>query len=121
MMKVLASQLQQMTPSKSQLRANGASEVQSPILEQLKRVNTRLDDVEDRFAEVKLQSTRAGKISSLSLPQISTPIQDSDSSFVEFLVPSLNHLKSNRDIQQQVYSRMHELKKNVVFHKVTKS
>ena len=44
-----------------------ASDVQTKILEQLERVNSRLDHMEDEVAQVKQHSAKQKKISSLSL------------------------------------------------------
>ena len=86
-----------------------ASDVQTKILEQLERVNSRLDHMEDEVAQVKQHSAKQKKISSLSLASKSSSVQESDSSSDESLVPSLSMLKSSKDIQQQVDSRLREL------------
>ena len=84
--------------------------MQTKILEQLERVNSRLDHMEDKVAQVKQHSAKQKKISSLlSLASKSSPVQESDSSSDESLVPSLSILKSSKDIQQQVDSRLREL------------
>ena len=62
------------------------------------------------MADIK-QRSACGKLSSLSLPknvQVDSA-NESDSSSDEPLVPSLNHLKSAKDIQRQVDSRFQEL------------
>ena len=85
------------------------SDVQTQILEQLKRVNSRFAHMEDEVAQVKQHSAKQKKTSSLSLVRKSSPVQESDSSSDESLVPSLSMLKLNKDIQQQIDSRLPEL------------
>ena len=100
------------SPKRRQPSPSGTSDVQQHILIQLQKVNNRLDNMEDEFAEVKHCTGHTKKISSLSLAQKSSQVnhsKDSDSSSDESLVPSLSHLKSARDIQRQVDNRLREL------------
>ena len=64
--------------------------------------------MEGEVADIK-QKSACGKLSSLSLPKNVQVDNVSDSSSDESLVPSLNHLKSAKDIQCQVDSRLREL------------
>ena len=76
--------------------------------------------MQDEVAQVKQHSVKQKKISSLSLASKLSPVQESDSSSDEYLVPSLSMLKSSKDIQQQVYSRLCELEE-CFLHKVIKT
>ena len=95
-------------PVTHQQRETVAADVQMQILQQLQSVNKRLDNMEGEVANIK-QRSACGKLSSLSLPKNVNSDHDSDSSSDESLVPSLNHLKSAKDIQRQVDSRLREL------------
>ena len=92
-------------PVTRQRRETVAAYVQMQILQQLQSVNKRLDNMEGEVADIK-QRSACGKLSSLSLPKNVNSDHDSDSSSDESLVPSLNHLKSAKDIQRQVDSRL---------------
>ena len=101
--------------------AQGAHDnLQTMILEQLQKVNRRLDKVEGRMAEeqhgVKQQDTKRKKLSSFSkrhLPVVSDNSQsDSDSSDQEHFIPSLNSIRKSTIIQQQVDKRLKELEKH---------
>ena len=61
---------------------------------------------------MKQHSVKQKKISSLSLASQSSPVQESDFSSDEPLVPSLSMLKSRKDIQQQVDSRLREMEES---------
>ena len=90
----------------SREREEVAADVQAQILQQLQSINKLLDRMEGEATDIK-QRSACGKLSSLSLPknvQVDND-SDSDSSSDESLVPSLNHLKSAKDIQCQVDSR----------------
>ena len=50
------------------------SDVQTKILEQLERVNSRLDHMEDEVAQVKQHSVKQKKISSPSLASKLSPV-----------------------------------------------
>ena len=100
--------------------AQGAHDnLQTMILEQLQKVNRRLDKVEGRMAEeqhgVKQQDIKRKKLSGFCkrhLPVVNDNSQsDSDSSDQEHFIPSLNSIRKSTIIQQQVDKRLRELEK----------
>ena len=100
--------------------------VQLQILQELKRVNTRLNAVEEQIADgetnrrqkrkhktdeqSKLSSKRLVKVPSKKLAKSVGNSSDSDSSPESvYNVPSLSALKSSSSIQQQIDQRLREL------------
>ena len=100
--------------------------VQLQILQELKRVNTRLNAVEDQIAEgessrrqkrkhrpdelSKLSSKNLVKLSSKKLAKTVSHTSESDSSpDSDCNVPSLSALKSSSSIQHQIDERLREL------------
>ena len=88
--------------------------IQVKILEELQKVNRRLDSVEEDVATVKKTThQRTGKLSNFSKSKSkhckSSFVSESESSSDESIVPSLNVLKTSSDIQKQVDKRLRQL------------
>ena len=88
--------------------------IQLKILEELQKVNRRLDSVEEDVATVKKTThQKTGKLSNFSKSIVkqskSSIVSESDSSSDESIVPSLTVLKTSSDIQKQVDKRLHQL------------
>ena len=88
--------------------------IQVKVLEELQKVNRRLDSVEEDMATVKKTThQKTGKLSKFSkskLKQCKTSIvSESESSSDEPIVPSLTVLKTSSDIQNQVDKRLRQL------------
>ena len=88
--------------------------IQVKILEELQKVNRRLDSVEEDVATVKKTThQRTGKLSNFSkskLKQCKNNVSsESESSSDESIVPSLSVLKTSSDIQKQVDKRLRQL------------
>ena len=101
---------------------HSSGDLQARILQELQKVNSRLDAVEDKVQEHS-RSTDQRDFSKLSTPERSvhsnkksrkskkskTSRYVSDSSSEEESLPSLSVLKSSRDIQRQVDARIAEI------------
>ena len=114
-------------PSTSQTQPSSSvqgpqEKIQKQILEQLQKVNSRLDKVEDRMArdqqEGKGQPTTSSnkKLSKLSKKHF-TVLSDSsqsssDSSDEEHCIPTLNKIRKSEKIQRQVDKRIRELERH---------
>ena len=88
--------------------------IQLKILEELQKVNRRLDSVEDDVATIKKTThQKPGKLSNFSKSKVkqseSSIVSESDSASDESIVPSLTVLKTSSDIQKQVDKRLHQL------------
>ena len=88
--------------------------IQVKILEELQKVNRRVDSVEEDVATVKKTThQKTGKLSNFSKTKLkhckSSIVSESESSSDESIVPSLNVLKTSSDIQKQVDKRLHQL------------
>ena len=88
--------------------------IQVKILEELQKVNRRLDSVEEDVATVKTTThQKTGKLSNFSKSKLkqckSSIVSESESSSDESIVPSLTVLKTSSDIQKQVDKRLCQL------------
>ena len=88
--------------------------IQIKILEELQKVNRRLDSVEEDMATVKkTMHQKTGKLSNFSKSKLkqgkNSIVSESESSSDESIVPSLTVLKTSSDIQKQVDKRLHQL------------
>ena len=110
------------------VRADSSSEdehssggLQARILQELQKVNSRLDAVEDKVQEHSFRSTDQRDFSKLSTPKYSvhndkrsrkskkSKTSRYDSSSEDEVLPSLSVLKSSRNIQRQVDARIAEI------------
>ena len=88
--------------------------IQVKILEELQKVNRRLDSVEEDMATVKKTThQKTGKFSNFSKSKLkqckNSIVSESESSSDESIVPSLTVLKISSDIQKQVDKRLRQL------------
>ena len=88
--------------------------IQVKILEELQKVNRRLDSVEEDVATIKKTThQKTGKLSNFSKRKLkqckASIVSESESSSDESIVPSLTVLKTSSDIQKQVDKRLRQL------------
>ena len=98
-------------------QVEGQQEVQTKILEQLQRVNDRLDAMEDKVEEVVQSQPRdrrklSKKHFSKNLSHVSRESSDvSDESDSDTSLPGLETLRKSEKLQKQVDSRLRQLRK----------
>ena len=91
-------------------------DVQSRILEQLQRVNERLDAMEDKVEEVTKKEKDRTKLSKkVACKKVVTESSDSsdefDSSDSSSSIPSIDTLRKSKKLQKQVDCRLRKLEK----------
>ena len=90
-------------------------DIQKQILEQLQRVNQRLDDVEDRmdtgtqYSQGKLGGSKGKKLSSTSHRHVKGNILSDTESSDDDSIPNLSCIRKSTAIQRQIDSRIRQL------------